>query len=262
MPHLFSPAGRRALALTLQQRPLLALDFDGTLAPIVARPGDARVSQAMAACLRRIATRMPVAIVSGRQVADLRDRLGFTPRYIVGNHGAEDVEGEGAPPPPATPPAATALNALRRRLQAATEELRAAGVTVEDKQFSLALHYRLARDAAQARVAIDRLLAGAGPALRVFGGKRVVNVAAADAPDKADAVRSLARRSGAASVVFVGDDVNDEPVFAAAEPGWLTVRVGRDDPSSRARYFLGGPAEVALLMQHIVALLPRQGGDV
>ena len=73
----------------------------------------------------------------------------------------------------------------------------------------------------------------------------VVNVAASAAPDKAHAVISLVHRAGVRAAVFVGDDLNDEPVFASAQPTWLTVRVGRDDPQSRALYFLDHFGEVA-----------------
>lgn len=54
-----------------------------------------------------------------------------------------------------------------------------------------------------------------------------------------------------------GDDVNDEPVFVSAPPDWLTVRIGRDHPASRARYFLDSPAEMAMLLERMLVLLAR-----
>ena len=69
-------------------------------------------------------------------------------------------------------------------------------------------------------------------------------------------MRALVARSGASCALFAGDDVNDEPVFAAAPPSWLTVRVGRDDPTSRARFYLDSPSEVALLLERALANLP------
>ena len=89
MKHLFSTEGQRALEAILRRAPLLAFDFDGTLAPIVDRPGDARLPPAAAASLQVLANRLPLAIVTGRRIADVRGRLGFRPRFIVGNHGAE-----------------------------------------------------------------------------------------------------------------------------------------------------------------------------
>ncbi len=251
MQHLFSPEGESALARVLRSGPLLAFDFDGTLTPIVARPGDAHLSSGVSARLAALAARLPVAIVTGRSVDDVRARLGFEPRYIVGNHGAEDAD--------SLAPAAESLAALARfrvRLATVQPALESAGVTVEDKGHSMALHYRLSRTRERALQTITDLLAVRDDALRVFGGKLVVNIVPKLAPDKADAVRRLVQRSGTSCAFFAGDDVNDEPVFAAAQPGWLTVRVGRDDPQSLAQYFLDSPAETALMLERMVSLVP------
>jgi trehalose 6-phosphate phosphatase len=252
MKRLFTPEGEAALAETMSRQPLLAFDFDGTLAPIVARPDDARVPPAVAHRLQRLASRLPVAIVSGRQVQDVRRRLLFAPWRIVGNHGAEDEHHS-----PADRDAA-ALAPLRERLAAANGALREAGVTIEDKGLSIALHYRLAADRPTALHVITRLLSGLPPVLSVFGGKMVVNVVAAWARDKAQAMVELVAASGADAAVFVGDDVNDEPVFARGEPSWLTVRVGHDDPTSQARYFLDSAADLPRLLDRMFEGLPAE----
>jgi trehalose 6-phosphate phosphatase len=251
MRHLFGTDGEAALAAALRQRPLLAFDFDGTLAPIVARAEDARLSTAVSARLRALATQLPLAIVTGRTVDDVRGRLGFEPQFLLGNHGAED---------PCNPEASAAfverLNGLRRRLQARHAELAAAGIVVEDKGASVALHYRLSRQRIEAQALIENVLQPADAAWHVFGGKMVVNVVARDAPDKAAAVFDLVARCGARCAVFAGDDVNDEPVFAAAPPHWLTIRIGRGDGRSRARYLLDSPNEMAMLLERMLMLLP------
>jgi trehalose 6-phosphate phosphatase len=249
LPHLLTAQGDLALAAALRRRPLLAFDFDGTLAPIVARPGDARVSVALARRLEKLSRRLPVAVITGRSVEDVTRRLRFEPRYVVGNHGAED---------PAAPPQAPlqqALEPLRARLRAEAVALEAAGVDVEDKRFSIALHYRCARDPQRAQDLITALLRRQGERTRVFGGKRVLNVVAEEAPDKADAVLQLVQRTGAGTVVYLGDDVNDEVVFERARPGWLTVRVGRDDPHSRAAFCLDSPAEVGIVLHKMLETL-------
>jgi trehalose 6-phosphate phosphatase len=56
--------------------------------------------------------------------------------------------------------------------------------------------------------------------------------------------------------VFAGDDVNDEPVFESAPPHWLTIRIGRGDGRSRARYFLDSPNEMAMLLERMRVLVP------
>lgn len=252
MQHLFSPDGNSALIRVLQQAPLLAFDFDGTLAPIVARPNDARLSRAVSARLATLVTHLPVAIVTGRSVDDVRSRLGFEPHFIVGNHGAESdavaVDAHETSP---------AMAALRRRLREQAATLLSAGVTVEDKVHSLALHYRLSRTREHAHRVIAEILSDRERSLRVFGGKLVVNVVPQFAPDKAEAVQALLRRSGAQCVLFAGDDVNDEPVFATAAASWLTVRVGRDNRKSKAKFFLDSPGEMAMLLERMISLLAR-----
>jgi len=248
MRHLFSPEGEAALVVAMARRPLLAVDFDGTLAPIVARPDDARVPSAVEQRLERLGRALPLAIVSGRRVDDVRSRMSFTPRYIVGSHGAEDpwLPAAGSP---------SLLDAMRDRLQARAEALREAGVLVEDKQHSIALHYRLSRQPARALELLTDLAETLPAGLRAFGGKFVLNIVADGAADKATAVTRLLARSGASAAIFLGDDVNDEPVFARAEADWLTVKVGSDDPSSLAMYYVEDLGEVAGLLERMLSLI-------
>lgn len=253
MRHFFSAGGESALEVVMRRKPLLAFDFDGTLAPIVARPEQAYASKAVAARLTALRQHLPVAIVTGRTIDDARERLGFDPTYLVGNHGAQDQSdatrsqvliGQLAP--------------LREQLRGYQSELAAAGVRVEDKGQSIALHYRLSRDRDQALTLIQSVLVPIEGSLKIFAGKMVVNAMAKDAPDKADALRALVRRSGASCAFFAGDDVNDEPVFAAGQEDWFTVRVGRDDPTSKAKYFLDGPNEMATLLDCMLTALLRR----
>jgi trehalose 6-phosphate phosphatase len=248
--HLLGARGLAALEAAFQARPLLAFDFDGTLAPLVARREDARVADRVAEGLARLAEELPVAILTGRRVADVRGRLGFTPRFIVGNHGAEDGRD-----PAALVRLAARLDPWRSRLRAAAPTLAADGVEVEDKGASIAVHYRRA---SRPRAALAHILALGDPpdaAVRLTRGKRVVNLTAAGAPDKAEALRGLVRRSGATRAVFAGDDLNDEPVFLAAQPGWLTVRIGARSPPRGAHFYLQGPEEVPAWLERMLALL-------
>jgi len=250
--HLFSPEGDAALAATMAMRPLLAFDFDGTLAPIVPRPDDARVPMPVARRLDRLARVLPLAIISGRSIDDVRARLSFEPHFVIGNHGAEN-------PFDATEASPAALDGMRERVRAHAAEIGRAGIQIEDKAYSMALHYRLARDREAARALIDRLVRDPGTGVLSYGGKMVVNVVCADAPDKAHAVASLVARCQVSSAVFLGDDVNDEPVFARAEPTWLTVKVGREDPHSLARFRLDAQGEVAIMLDRMLGLLDAAG---
>ena len=247
---LLGPQGLAALAALVRSPALFAFDFDGTLAPIRPRPDDVQVSATIALRLEKLARVRPVAIVTGRRIADVRGRLGFVPSWIIGNHGAED-DGD----PDAASRAHQALDALRERLLAREEGLSRAGIVVEDKGQSLALHFRTAPDREAAAAMIEDVLAGFTPALHVFGGKLVYNAVAADAADKAVAVRRLLARAGVQAAFFAGDDVNDEPVFAAAQQGWVTVRIGCDRRESAARFCIDGPQEMAGVLDRILALI-------
>jgi len=247
---LLGPQGLEALETLVRAPALFAFDFDGTLAPIRPRPDDVQVSATIALRLDRLARLRPVAIVTGRQIADVRERLGFTPAWIIGNHGAED-DGD----PAAAARAHHALDALRERLRAREDGLARAGVLVEDKGQSLALHYRTAPDRDAASAMIEDVLAGFTGSLHVFGGKLVWNAVAADAPDKAVAVQRLIARAGVQAAFFAGDDVNDEPVFAAAQRQWVTVRIGCERRASAARFCIAGPHEMAGVLDRILALV-------
>ncbi len=250
MQYLFTPDGDAALVAILQGRPLIALDFDGTLADIVDLPGDARITPELAQGLATLTEHLPVAIVTGRSIDDVKGRLGFEPLLIIGNHGAEDgVDLQ------ASSALCSELDPLRRLIRHQAPHLFEAGVDIEDKGQSIALHYRRAPDAERAKAAISTLIDLLGPAVRTFTGKMVENVVPLAAPDKAEAVHNLVAGCAASAALFAGDDVNDEPVFASAPPHWLTIRVGRDSSPSRARYFIHEPHEMKRLIARMLTIL-------
>lgn len=255
MKHLFSREGQQAIDTVMAGWPLLAFDFDGTLAPIVARPDDAQVPLSLRLRLSQLALAMPTAIVTGRCVADVRHRLGFEPHCIIGSHGAEvpaDWQADLS-----APDWQAALDPARQLLQSHQGALAAIGIQLEDKGHSLALHHRLVSDQDSALRLIGSLTCALPEGLRAFGGKCVVNIVAAHAPDKGDAVNELATRLGCTHGVFVGDDVNDEPVFQKVPLGWLTVRIGRGETPSSARYFLDSQVEMAPMLQALQAAFTR-----
>jgi trehalose 6-phosphate phosphatase len=251
--YLLDPEGRDALRRLMARRPLLGFDFDGTLAPIVMHPDEARIPPSTAALLETLTTRVPVAVVSGRQVLDVRHRLGFKPTHIVGNHGAED-EFDG--PDPRVVTTLAAFRQIARRLEPMLNE---AGATIEDKGASLAIHYRLAPNPVIAREAIAVLLQELPPGVEAEPGKRVVNILVTGAPHKGDALLRLASRYGTDAGFFVGDDTNDEPAFEQVGHDWVTVRVGPRLDHSHARYFLHEQAEIDDVLRLMLEVLGEGG---
>jgi trehalose 6-phosphate phosphatase len=183
-------------------------------------------------------------VISGRAVKDVQRRLAGIPlRAVIGNHGLE--------PWRATEELRAVVARWRARLAPALGAL--AGVELEDKVYSLAVHYRRSRRKKEALSAIVRALATLGEA-RVIGGKQVVNVLPLGAPHKGVALERERDRLGCDTAFFLGDDETDEDVFALDRPGrLLTVRVGASRVS-QASYCLRSQAEVDELLARLIAL--------
>ncbi|WP_242342442.1 trehalose-phosphatase [Anaeromyxobacter terrae] len=249
IPDVLAPASRPAVAALAHDRALLAFDFDGTLAPIVDEPGRARMRPDTRALLRVAALLYPCVVVSGRSRADLAPRLEGVPLVAwVGNHGAEAGFG------PVDRSPRGAVIAWRTALAARLGAL--AGVEIEDKGLSIAIHYRRAAEPAAAERAI-REAAEALPGARVFGGHAVVNAVPADAPTKGDAIAELLERSGCRTALYVGDDTTDEDAFRA--PGVVGVRIGGGGGSGAA-YRLAGQEAIDDLLRLLVEERSRLDG--
>jgi trehalose 6-phosphate phosphatase len=125
------------------------------------------------------------------------------------------------------------------------------GVWIEDKTWSLAVHYRGAARRAEARSAIVAAAAGFSGA-RIVHGKQVVNLVQHDAADKGAALDEIRRQLGCDTAVYVGDDVTDEDVFALGRPV-LSIRVGRSR-SSRASWYVRRQSEIDELLAALLAM--------
>lgn len=242
-------------------RLLLCLDFDGTLSPIVETPHEARPLPGVRAVLRALSAKAPrvsVAVVSGRSVAQLRRLLGpAAGLYLVGTHGVELVGPRGGRRRLADVGAARPeLARLRAWLRSNVPPR--AGFLVEDKGWSIALHYRKADPQAAAALcrSFKRFVARETPALRLSAGKMVVE-AVARAANKGAALRALRRLVGAdATAVYFGDDMTDEDAFGAVGPRGISVLVGERAPT-RARFRVDGPGAVLQLLKKLNASLGR-----
>jgi trehalose 6-phosphate phosphatase len=245
MKALLSRENRVLLDQLAWSNVLLAFDFDGTLAPIVANRHQAAMRARTARLFTSVCERYPSAVISGRAKADVARRLsGAKVRYLIGNHGLEP---------------GTRLGMFERQVVQAHPRLEAAlegvpGIDIENKRYSLAVHYRRSREKAKAREAIRRAVAALTTPMRTIPGKLVINVVPEAAPSKGDALVALRDRTEADIAMYIGDDVTDEDVFRLDQPGRLfTVRIGRSKTSA-ARYYLREQQEIDTLLEHLVAL--------
>jgi trehalose 6-phosphate phosphatase len=233
---LLSDDGGKALTALLVERPLLVFDFDGTLAPMVKQPERAKMRPLTEKLLEAVAQHYDVAVLSGRQRADVAARLGAVRvRWVVGNHGAEWERAE-----------ARLLNRVKRWREALEPQL-FDGVRLEDKGLSLTLHYRGVADPRGTERRL-RALASELDGIALKRGKRVLNLLPAGSPDKGDALRRLKRLSRSRWALYVGDDETDEDAFGVR--GALSVRVGLRR-TSKAKWFLHGQREIDALLERL-----------
>jgi trehalose 6-phosphate phosphatase len=191
-------------------------------------------------------------IITGRSRLDLLGRIaGITSLEVIGNHGIE-TDGAGS---------TRYLRQVEGWRGPLAEALGApAGVWVEDKRYSLAVHYRHAPDPQAARQAIERAARELGGA-RIVGGKMVVNLIPAQAPDKGKALLAASARLGCGRALYVGDDDTDEDVFALGHKDTLlTIRVGPREDSS-AMYFVPDQPDMDRVLEALLACAAGAAGS-
>ena len=234
-------------ALARAPRLLVALDFDGVLAPIVSVPSDARPLPESAAALEELAA-LPgttVALLSGRGRADLAAVSGFgSPVRLIGSHGSEFDDG-----------AALLDDEQRARLDHLAAELRGLvdgepGVTLETKPAGVAVHVRNAPPEVGTRV-LDAVRAGPATwaGIEATPGKAVLDLSVARM-DKGAALDLLREHEAADAVLFAGDDVTDETAFARLQSGDVGVKVGPGDTAAQHR--VDSPSDITTLLQQLV----------
>jgi len=263
-----------AIARRLSGRPFVALlDIDGTLAPIARRPEQAAVPDATRRVVAELVG-MPdtvVAAVSGRAASDAARMLGVPGMWTIGNHGFEiGAPGERPYPRENVARFATALAAAVNQCHVLAR--RHPGVIVEDKLWTLSIHYRLVHPAAVADVVREVRQIADRVGLRATLGRRVVELRPPLDIDKGTASVDLLRQFGAiedgASVFCAGDDRTDEDMFRhvrAANPTAVTVRVaGSDDfPDGHSDYETSAELSVSdpeTLRELLVAIIELRRG--
>jgi trehalose-phosphatase len=224
------------------------LDYDGTLTPIVEDPAKADLAEAMRAAVAELARTVTVGIVSGRDLEDLRRRVGLDSIFLAGSHGF-DIAGpkgwretlqKGAE---FLPDLEATENALRQHIQPIE------GAVVERKKFSISVHYRRVRQADVGRVVagVDRVLEQ-HPRLAKGHGKKVIRLQPAIDWHKGHAVDWLLERleldREEILPFYVGDDITDEDAFRSLAGRGITVAVRDGDRRTAADFALEGPDDV------------------
>lgn len=264
--------GADALQAVLAQpdRTLLALDFDGTLAPIIDDPEQAVADPAAVAALAEVGALIgTVAVITGRpartavRLGRFAGRAGLESMVVLGQYGVE--RWDGAEDRYTIPPEPAEVTAAADELPAILGSLGLEGARIEHKGRAVGVHTRELPDA---RAAFSRLL----PSLRELAerhglqlepGRNVLEIRA-PGTDKGAALRSLVSEVGARQVVFGGDDLGDLPAFEAVEQlrtegvgGLLLCSASTEEDTlrSRADVVVDGPPGVAAWLQDLAAQL-------
>ena len=238
-------------------RPVIFLDYDGTLTPIVSRPDQAALAESTRAILRTLTAKLPVAVLSGRELEDVRNRVDVDGIVYAGSHGF-DIAG------PRSLQRQEATDFLPT-LDAAEKELReklasAPGALVERKRFSVAAHYRNINenDFPKLEAAVSEVVARYRE-LRRMEGKKVYELLPRIDWDKGKAalwlLENLGLKQRKVRPIYIGDDRTDEDAFRALEQHGVGILVSEEPRPTAAKYSLKDPPEVERFLRKLVATI-------
>lgn len=242
------------------------LDFDGALSPIVDVPAEAQPAEGAAEVLRRLAAACPVAIVSGRDLRDVRDRVGVADIWYAGSHGYELAGPRGESH--VYEQAHGALEALEKAEAMLRERLAAIpGAIIERKKYSVTAHYRMvpAEHVDEVTGAVDAA-AATHDGLRATRARRAAELVPDLDWDKGHAVRwllgTLSPPDGRLTPVYAGDDLTDEDalrVVAEVGLGIVVRSAEHGDRGTAAHVAVDSPDELVALLGRLAAALAPAG---
>ena len=225
---------------------LFFLDFDGTLSPIVEHHEDAVISEEMRDLVHKLSKKFPVAIVSGRGLADVKKRVALPEIFYAGSHGFE-ISGPGgfSKDHVEAVKVMPVFNELEPILKSKLENIK--GVGFERKKFTLAVHYRQVKEEFEPQVhEIVSEVLKKYPQVKQGGGKKVIEIRPAIDWHKGKATEFLKKELTAEKnplSVYIGDDVTDEDAFKYIANGY-GILVGEHGQQTYADYSLKDIEEV------------------
>jgi trehalose-phosphatase len=238
------------------KQPVLFLDYDGTLTSIVAHPEKAILSLEMRNILRQLATFYTVAIISGRDLADVRKHVGLDNLVYAGSHGF-DITGP---------------NGMRMQYEGGVKTLPSLksaekmiyqqldfikGIQIERKKFAIGVHYRNVdrKDIGIIKCTMDRILKNYNN-LQKSEGKKIIEFQPKIEWHKGKAIlwllKQLRLKLSYVVPLYIGDDLTDENAFRAISKEGIGILVGNHGKETAAKYHLNGVEEVQQFLNHLL----------
>jgi alpha,alpha-trehalase len=253
LPNALEAYGQLA-GIAIAREPVLFLDYDGTLSPIVSDPGAAALVDGVAEELERLAGVCPVAILSGRDLADIRTRVGIPGIWYAGSHGYELTGPDGSYHQ--NEAAAAVVPVLERAAAELRDTLaQIPGVRVEHKRFAVAVHYREVSPEHIGEIFATTHRLGQRDDLRVTSGRMLVELRPDIDWDKGTTlawIRSRIDEAKSLVPIYIGDDLTDEDAFDAIRFDGIGIVVRHTEDGDRttaAHFALEGPDQVREVLQ-------------
>jgi alpha,alpha-trehalose-phosphate synthase [UDP-forming]/trehalose-phosphatase len=237
----------------------LFLDYDGTLAPIAESPEQAVMSRETRELVARLADAIPVAVVSGRNVEDVQQRIGIEGIIFAGNHGAEIRHKGETLVSQQSPRERRILEEFLHRLRSALASI--PGVLVEDKGITASVHYRLVdlKKLADFSAQFTGIARAYEKKFRITSGKKVFEIRPLKAWNKGDAVSWILEHRGAGKIpVYIGDDITDEDAFKSLKGRGVSIAVGG---SAFADLYVEKQGQVAGVLEELLAIAGGKSKD-
>ena len=245
MRHFFTKTGFQDLKKLSISKTLFAFDYDGTLTALTPRISEAKLSIKTKNLLNKLHIYIPIVIVSGRSISDLKATCSFKPTLFIGNHGLEGI-GIGK----------QKKMIFFKMCKKWKEELvqnisDISGVELEDKKYSLAIHYRYAYHKSTVKFLLLKYISKLNPQPKIIFGKSLINLLPDYELNKGIALKKTMQQLKLTQAVYVGDDQRDEDVFRLPENSILKIRIGRKK-NSAAHFYLKNHFEINRLLNEIL----------
>ena len=255
-----SAAWLKTIQKKLKKPAILFLDFDGTLVPIVREPNRAVLSATTRQLLRSLSQQIPIVIISGRSLNDIKSRIRLSGLTYIGNHGFE-IRGRSLK--------FRIRNAIRWRrwIRRLSRELKTIfsdmpGIQVEDKGYSLSVHYRQAQRGERQRAArmFSRKMRPYEDQkqVRIYHGKAVWEVRPPIEWHKGHAVIWVLKQPVFRGrwPLYMGDDTTDQDAFRAIRNRGLGIMVGPSRKKGAAHYTIESPGKVHGFLRWFLEQVP------